>query len=146
MAERTATAIWNGTLFEGSGTVTSGTGVLQDQKVTWAARTEDPAGMTSPEELIAAAHSACYAMALSNVLAENGTPAERLEISSTVGFGPNPAGGMKVTHSALKVNGSVPGIDQEAFSRLAREGEQGCPVSNALRNNIEITVDATLQN
>jgi lipoyl-dependent peroxiredoxin len=146
MAERTATAIWNGTLFEGSGTVTSGTGVLQDQKVTWTARTEDPAGMTSPEELIAAAHSSCYAMALSNVLAENGTPAERLEISSTVGFGPNPAGGMKVTHSALTVNGSVPGIDQETFSRLAKEGEQGCPVSNALRNNIEITVDATLQN
>ncbi|CAN5704084.1 OsmC family peroxiredoxin [soil metagenome] len=144
MAERTATARWSGTLFEGSGTVSAGTGVLSDQKVTWAARTEEPEGMTSPEELIAAAHASCYAMAFSNVLAENGTPPESLEVTAKVGFGPKEGGGMKVTHSRLSVKGAVPGIDAGAFSKLAKEGEQGCPVSNALRNNVEITVEASL--
>lgn len=144
MAERTATAHWSGTLFEGSGTVSSGTGVLSDQQVTWAARTEDPAGMTSPEELIAAAHASCYAMAFSNVLAENGTPADSLEVTANVGFGPKEGGGMMVTHSKLNVNGSVPGLDAETFSKLAEEGEKGCPVSNALRNNVEISLESTL--
>jgi osmotically inducible protein OsmC len=145
MAERTATAIWSGNLTEGSGTVSSGTGVLSDQKVTWAARTEDPAGMTSPEELIAAAHASCYAMAFSNVLNGNGTPPERLEVTAKVGFGPKPEGGMKVTYSKLSVKGRLPGLDAEAFQRLAREGEAGCPVSNALRNNVDIELNAELE-
>jgi osmotically inducible protein OsmC len=145
MAERTATAIWSGNLTEGSGTVSSGTGVLSDQKVTWAARTEDPAAMTSPEELIAAAHASCYAMAFSNVLNGNGTPPERLEVTAKVGFGPKPEGGMKVTYSKLSVKGRLPGLDAEAFQRLAREGEAGCPVSNALRNNVDIELNAELE-
>lgn len=143
MAERTANAVWSGTLFEGSGTVNTGTGILKDQKVTWAARTEDPAGMTSPEELIAAAHASCYAMAFSNVLASNGTPAEKLDVTATVGFGPK-GDGMGVTHSNLKVVGTVPGLSAEDFQRLAKEGEAGCPVSNALRNNVSIALDAEL--
>jgi osmotically inducible protein OsmC len=144
MAERNATAKWSGTLFEGKGTVSTGTGVLSNQNVTWAARTEDPEGMTSPEELIAAAHSSCYAMAFSNVLAENGTPAESLEVTANVGFGPKPGGGMMVTHSKLTVKGSVPGVDAATFDKLAKEGEAGCPVSNALRNNVEITLESSL--
>ncbi len=144
MTERHATATWHGGLTEGKGTVTSGTGVLTDQNVTWAARTEDPVGMTSPEELIAAAHATCYAMAFSYVLQNNGTPPEELEVTSAVGFGPKPSGGMQVTHSKLTVRGKVPGLDAEAFSKLAVEGEQSCPVSNAMRNNVEITVEATL--
>src|SRR5680860_1013376 len=130
MAERSATAQWSGTLTEGNGTVSSGTEVLSAQKVTWAARTEDPAGMTSPEELIAAAHASCYAMAFSNVLAENGTPANSLDVTAKVGFGPKEGGGMMVTHSKLSVKGSVPDLDAETFSKLAEEGEKGCPVSN----------------
>ncbi|MGE3797549.1 MAG: OsmC family peroxiredoxin [Thermomicrobiales bacterium] len=145
MVERTAVAAWQGTLFEGKGTVSTGTtGVLKDQPVTWAARTAEPEGMTSPEELIAAAHAACYAMALSNVLAQNETPAETLEISATVGFGPKTGGGMEVKHSRLKVVGTVPGLNAQQFSELASKGESGCPVSNALRNNVEITVEAEL--
>ena len=144
MAERTATAVWSGSLTGGSGTVSSGTGVISEQKVTWAARTEDPAGMTSPEELIAAAHASCYAMAFSNVLNGNGTPPERLEVTATVGFGPKQGGGMKVTHSNLKVVGKVPGLSADEFSKLAAEGEAGCPVSNALRGNVDIGLESSL--
>ena len=145
MAERTATAVWQGGLADGSGSFDVGSGAIPHQAVTWASRTEDPAGRTSPEELIAAAHASCYAMAFSNALQSAGHTAERLEVTSQVGFGPKPGGGMQVTHSNLTVRGRVPGLDQAAFADLAREGEQGCPVSNALRNNVEITLDATLE-
>jgi lipoyl-dependent peroxiredoxin len=145
MAERQATAVWNGDLIHGSGEISSGTGVLSNQPVTWAARTEDPQGMTSPEELIAAAHASCYAMALSHTLATDGHAPTSLEVTAKVGFGPNPDGGMKVTYSHLSVHGKVPGLDQAGFADEAKKGEQGCPVSNALRNNVEITVEATLE-
>jgi osmotically inducible protein OsmC len=144
--ERTATTVWQGDLMSGSGTVTSGTGVLQDQAVTWAARTEDPGGKTSPEELIAAAHAACYAMAFSHALAGMGSPAERLEVTATVGFGPKTGGGgFEVKYSNLAVKGKVPGMDQATFEDAAKQGEAGCPVSNALRNNIVINLQATLE-
>ena len=144
MVERTATVNWTGNLFQGKGNVTSGTGVLSSQPVTWAARTAEPEGMTSPEELIAAAHASCYAMAFSNVLDGNGTPPESLDVTATVGFGPKDGGGMEVKHSKLQVVGKVPGLSADDFSRLAAEGELGCPVSNALRNNVAITVEAKL--
>jgi osmotically inducible protein OsmC len=145
MAERKATTIWEGSLAEGKGTVDAGSGAFSSQEVSWATRTGDDHGKTSPEELMAAAHASCYAMAFSHVLGGAGHTVERLEVTSEVGFGPNPAGGMKVTHSHLTVKGRVPGIDQATFSDLARTGEQNCPVSNALRNNLEITVNATLE-
>lgn len=144
MVEKTASAVWNGTLVEGNGSFSLESGVLADSPLTWAARTGAGSGKTSPEELIAAAHASCYAMAFSHMLANAGTPAERLDVSSSVGFGPNPGGGMKVTHSHLTVKGKVAGLDQSAFAEAAKTAEQACPVSNALRNNIEITVEATL--
>jgi osmotically inducible protein OsmC len=145
MAEREATAVWEGDLIGGQGTVSAGSGVLVDSPVTWKARTEDAEGKTSPEEMIAVAHAACYAMAFSHTLASNGTPPERLEVTAKVGFGPKPGGGMMVTHSNLSVKGRVPGLDQAGFAEQAAKGEQGCPISNALRNNIAINLEATLE-
>jgi osmotically inducible protein OsmC len=142
MAEKTASAVWNGNLTEGSGEVSTASHVLNDVGLTWKARTSDN-NETSPEELIAAAHAACYAMALSNALATAGTPAKKIAVTATVGFNVG-AGGAKITHSKLKVTGTVPGLDQAGFEKAAREGEKGCPVSNALRNNVDISVDATL--
>jgi osmotically inducible protein OsmC len=107
-------------------------------------RTGDSTAEASPEELIAAAHAACYAMAFSHHLSSNGNTPQSLEVTSKVGFGPKPGGGMQVTHSHLTVKGNVSGMDQAAFAAAAKEAEAGCPVSNALRNNLEITVDATL--
>jgi osmotically inducible protein OsmC len=144
MAERQATAVWEGNLTEGKGNVTSGTNVLKDQAVTWKARTEEPGGMTSPEELIAAAHASCYAMAFSHTLTGMGRTPQRLEVTAKVGFEPKPGGGMMVSYSNLTVRGRVPGMDQAAFQEAARKGDEGCPVSNALRNNVRIDVDAKL--
>ena len=145
MAERSATTIWEGGLMQGSGTFTVASGAFGPQDVSWARRTEEPEGATSPEELIAAAHAACYAMAFSHVLDNNGTPPQRLEVTSKVGFGPiEGGGGMEVKYSKLSVKGKVDGVNAEQFVELAKAGEAGCPVSNALRNNIAIEVEATL--
>jgi osmotically inducible protein OsmC len=100
--------------------------------------------MTSPEELLAASHAACYAMAFSNSLNKAGTPATSLDVTATATFGPKEGGGMKVSNMDLSVEGDVPGLDQAAFEQAAREGEEGCPISNALRGNVEISVSATL--
>jgi osmotically inducible protein OsmC len=145
MTERQATATWEGDLQSGNGTVSTGTGVLTDQPVTWKARTEDPDGLTSPEELIAAAHAACYAMAFAHTLSTDGHQPQSLNVTAKVGFGPKPGGGMMVTYSRLSVRGKVPGLDQAGFEEEAKKGEQGCPISNALRNNVEISVEATLE-
>jgi osmotically inducible protein OsmC len=119
--------------------VPSGTfGPLQ---VSWAARTEEPGGKTSPEELIAAAHASCFAMQLSNMLAKAGTPPEQLNTSATVTFVP----GTGITKSALTVVGKVPGMDEAAFRATADEAKETCPVSNALKGNVELTLDASLQ-
>ena len=104
-----------------------------------------PDGKTSPEELLAAAHATCYAMAFSHFLAQAGNPPERLHVTSTVSLDPKEGGGVVVTRSALEVNGVVPGYDQEGFQRAAEEAEKGCPISNAIRGNLEITVKATLE-
>jgi osmotically inducible protein OsmC len=119
-------------------------GLFTEAPVTWAARTEEPDGMTSPEELLAAAHAACYCMALSNALAEGGTPARSLDVTATATFSPKEGGGMEVSAMQLEVQGDVPGLDQPAFERAAGEGEAGCPISNAIRNNVDIGLKATL--
>jgi lipoyl-dependent peroxiredoxin len=142
MADRTAQATWQGSLLEGGGTIDSvSSGAFGPLEVTWAARTEDPGGKTSPEELIAAAHAACYAMAFSNVLANAGTPPERLSTSATVTFVP----GEGITRVAVRVRGRVPGIDTATFKERAEEGHDACPVSNALKSVPEITLDAELE-
>lgn len=143
MVEKSATAKWTGNLTEGSGTFSVESGVIRESAVSWASRTNEAKGQTSPEELIAAAHAACYAMAFSHYLTTNHSAPESLEVTAKVGFGDNPAGGKKVTHSRLSVKGRVPGMDAASFSDAAAKAEGQCPVSNALRNNIEITVDAS---
>ena len=145
MAERTATTTWEGDLPKGQGTVSVSSGAIGDFPVTWASRSEKRSeGKTSPEELIAAAHSSCFSMALSNVLAQGGHPPDSLEVSSTVVFD-MVDGAPKVTESRITVHGRVPGIDEAGFQEAVRTAEQGCPVSNALRGNLEMPVDAALE-
>jgi osmotically inducible protein OsmC len=140
-ADRRADVVWEGSLMEGSGTVVkTGSGVLPELPVTWASRTESPGGRTSPEELIAAAHASCFAMALSHALAQAGNPPERLETSATVTFVP----GTGITKSALTVTGTVPGLDEPAFREAAEGAKEDCPVSGALKGNVELTLDARL--
>jgi lipoyl-dependent peroxiredoxin len=144
MAESRASAVWEGNLAEGSGRVSADTGLFTDAPLTWAARTSRPDPKTSPEELLAAAHAACYAMAFSHALAEAGSPAERVSVSAVCHFTPLEGGGFSVSRMDLDVQGTVPGLDQAAFERLAEQGDAGCPVSNALRGNVEIAITATL--
>jgi osmotically inducible protein OsmC len=141
MADRTAHVTWSGALMDGSGTITSvGSGAFGPLDVTWKARAEDSGGLTSPEELVAAAHAACFSMALSHGLAEAGTPPERLEVDATITFVP----GTGITKSALTVRGSVPGIDEAAFVEAAEGAKENCPVSKALASVPEISLDASL--
>ena len=109
--------------------------------VTWASRTERPDGKTSPEWLIAAAHGSCFAMALSNVLDQGGTPPERLEITATCTFDVD---NVKVSSVDLDIRGRVPGIDAEGFRAAVEQADEGCPVSNALRGNVDIQLNASL--
>jgi lipoyl-dependent peroxiredoxin len=141
MADRKATAKWEGDLFEGSGTVTAATtGLFSDAPVTWAARTEDAGGRTSPEELLAAAHAACFCMALSNELSQRGNRPARLAVEAVCTFKP----GQGVTTMRLTVTAEVPGADEAAFQEGLSAAEASCPVSNALRNNVDIQVDGRL--
>jgi len=143
-AQRTAEAVWEGSLAQGTGEVTlTSSGAAGPLPVTWASRTSRSEGKTSPEELVAAAHASCYCMALSNILGEAGTPPERLEASATVTFA-QVEGGFKVASSALKVKGTVPGIDAAAFRDAANKAKDGCPISGALKGNVELSVDASL--
>jgi len=134
-----ATTAWKGSLADGQGTVTlvsSGTGTFD---VNWKARSEGSSSTTTPEELIAAAHSSCFSMALSHELAQNGTPPESIDTTASVTFKP----GTGITGSHLNVNAVVPGIEPEDFERIAQAAKAGCPVSQALAG-IEITLEATL--
>jgi osmotically inducible protein OsmC len=141
-AERRANVVWKGNLFRGSGTIDlASSEAVQGLPVTWASRTERPDGKTSPEELIAAAHASCFAMAFSNTLAEQGNEPEELNISAVCTFD---ADQLKVTSSVLDVRGKVSGLDAEGFQNAAEQAEQGCPVSNALRGNVDIQVNASL--
>jgi osmotically inducible protein OsmC len=141
-AERTATTVWEGDLAHGNGILSLTSGATDDLPVTWASRTERSAGKTSPEELIAAAHASCFSMALSHGLAESGHPPDRLEVSATVTLSLD--GGPKVTSSHLTVRGTVPGLDADGFAEAAKGAADGCPISGALKGNLEITVDAQL--
>jgi osmotically inducible protein OsmC len=137
--KRNANTHWEGTLFEGSGTVelaSSGRGTFD---VTWASRAEEANGKTSPEELIAAAHSSCYSMQLSNTLAKAGTPPTSLDTSAAVTFQP----GEGITAIALTVRGNVPGISAEDFEAAAQDAKVNCPVSKALAATA-ISLDAAL--
>jgi lipoyl-dependent peroxiredoxin len=142
-AVRTATVTWNGDLASGEGSVTAGSGIFTDIPVSWPSRIE-PQGPTSPEELLAAAHAACYAMAFSGVLARRDTPPEHLHVEAEVTFDKSDDG-WGVTSSRLTVLGHVAGISPADFEAAAQEAKDGCPISSALKGNLEITVDATLE-
>ena len=141
-AERTAEATWSGDLMGGSGTIESvGSGAFGPLAVTWAARAEpESGGRTSPEELIAAAHATCFSMALAHGLAQAGTPPESLSTVARVTFVP----GTGITRSELVVEGTVSGLDEEGLRRAAEDAKDNCPVSQALRGNVELAVTARL--
>ena len=139
--DRRGEVTWRGDLMSGSGTIEEVTsGALPSLDVSWASRAESPDGKTSPEELIAAAHAACFAMALSHGLAQAGTPPTSLATAATVTFVP----GTGITKSALEVRGEVPGVDDAAFREAADQAKENCPVSQALKGNVELTLDAQL--
>jgi osmotically inducible protein OsmC len=141
-AERTAEASWSGDLLGGSGTIESvGSGSLGPLPVTWASRAEpESGGRTSPEELIAAAHSACFSMALANILAKAGSAPESLSTVARVTFVP----GTGITRSELVVEGTVRGLDEAEFVGAANDAKDNCPVSQALKGNVELAVTARL--
>jgi osmotically inducible protein OsmC len=144
-AEREASVVWQGDLLSGSGTIDTVTsGAFGGLPVSWASRTEEANGQTSPEELLAAAHAACFSMALSHELTGRGSDPERLEVSARVGFDPKVGGGFEVSFSRLTVRGQVPGMDMAVFEQAAHEASEGCPISQALKGNVEITVLPTL--
>jgi lipoyl-dependent peroxiredoxin len=139
--DRNAKVTWTGSLMEGSGRIEGvGSGAFGPLDVTWASRAEEPAGRTSPEELIAAAWAACFSMALSHALAGAGTPPERLETSATVTFQP----GEGIVKGAIEVVGTVPGIDRDGFVEQAEGAVKNCPVSKALTGIPEMTLATTL--
>ena len=131
---------WEGNLFEGSGVTSVDTGATGDLNVTWQARAEEHGSTTSPEELIAAAHSACYSMAFSNALDQNETPPQSLDVTATATFVP----GTGITTMVLDVEGRVDGISEETFLELAESAKNGCPVSQALAGNVDISLNARL--
>ncbi|MFH1474841.1 MAG: OsmC family peroxiredoxin [Chloroflexota bacterium] len=144
-ATRTAEVSWNGSLAEGKGSIDYVTsGAFTRLPVTWASRTETSDGRTSPEELVAAAHASCYAMAFSGGLGRNGTPPTSLRVVATVTFD-KVESGWKVISSALTVRGNVPGLDAATFARLAEAAKDGCPISGALKGNVALSVEATLE-
>lgn len=137
----TARAHWEGTLFEGRGTATLESGVAGPLAVDWKSRAEEPGqNTTTPEELIAAAHAACFSMAFSNALAKNDTPATTLDVTATATF----VAGEGITSMELAVNGAVEGIDGDQFAELAENAKENCPVSKALAGNVPISVTAKL--
>lgn len=144
--KRTAKAVWSGTLAEGKGTVgAESSKTFRDLGVTWKARTEDEhGGKTSPEELLAAAHAACFSMALAHGLAQDGKTPETLEVTATVAFSPKQGGGFKVDTSHIQVRGKVAGLDAAGFEKAAQAAGEGCPVSGAIKGNVAVTVEATL--
>jgi lipoyl-dependent peroxiredoxin len=143
IATRNAQVTWDGSLARGSGVLSSGSHALRDLPVTWAARTEAPEGKTSPEELIAAAHATCFTMALALVLGEAGTPPERLTTSADCILA-EVDGMPRITDLALRVRADVESLDEAAFNDAVAKAAALCPVSNALRGNVAISMDAAL--
>ena len=145
-AVRQANVTWSGDLASGKGYVAAASsGAFKQLEVSWPRRSEpDAQGKTSPEELLAASHAACYAMALSNELGKGGTPPESLDVTATVTFD-RVGGGFKVVSSALEVQGRVPNADGDTFQKAAETAKDGCPISQALKGNVELSVKATLE-
>lgn len=135
-----ASAVWEGNVSQGAGRVAVASGAFPEQVVTLSSRTEGEEKRTNPEELIAAAHAVCYAMAFSAALTRNETPPERLEVSAVCSLDRIDQG-LKITAMELTVKGSVPGIDASEFRRFAEAAEQACPVSNAIRGNVDIRLN-----
>jgi osmotically inducible protein OsmC len=143
---RRADATWGGDLLSGHGTVTAATtGVFSDLPTTWASRIGEPAGVTSPEELLAAAHASCFSMAISNELAKAGTPPTSVSVSVAVA-GDKLESGWTVLSSAITVRAVVPGATDASFREAAEKAKDGCPISKALKGNVELSVEATLEN
>lgn len=143
-AIRTADVTWQGDLLTGSGSLDRvGSGAISSQPISWAVRTEASGGRTSPEELLAAAHASCFAMAFSNGLAKAGHAPVRLSVGATVTFDKTEAG-WRVASSALRVEGVVPGMAAAEFARLAEAAKDGCPISQALKGNVALSVTAAL--
>ena len=141
---RFAEVAWKGDLLSGSGSINYvSSGAFTRLPVTWASRTEAHDGRTSPEELIASEHASCFSMAFSSRLAKNGTPATSLDVKAVITFDKGEAG-WKIARSDLTVRGVVPGIDEAAFVALADDAKANCPVSQALKGNVELHVVATL--
>jgi osmotically inducible protein OsmC len=143
-ATREARAVWNGDLLSGEGTVSGATGKFSDLPLAWSSRTEGPAGRTSPEELLAAAHASCFAMAFSADLGRAGMPPRRLEVSSRVTFD-KVADKWTVVSSELNVTGDVSGADAAKFAQVAEGAKENCPISRALKGNVKLTVRANLK-
>jgi osmotically inducible protein OsmC len=139
IARREAETLWEGPLASGSGTLTSASGAFEQLAVTWASRTERADGRTSPEELIAAAHATCFAMALALVLGENETPPERLAVNAVCTLD-EVGGAPRISELELTVRAQVPGLDADVLERIVGQAADLCPVSNALRGNVEINV------
>ena len=139
IARREAKIVWDGALARGTGTLTSGSGALDELAVTWASRTERPDGRTSPEELIAAAHASCFAMALALVLGENKTPPDRMRVSAGCTLD-EVEGAPRITTVELSVQAQVPGLDATELERTVARAAELCPVSNALHGNVEVNV------
>jgi osmotically inducible protein OsmC len=141
---RRAQAHWSGDLLSGSGTVSSASSrIIADQAITWRARTEASEGKTSPEELLAAAHAACYSMAVSHQLATAGFPAQRVDVSVEVSADKTDAG-WTVQTSHIVLRAVVPGIDAATFAEKAAAAKDGCPISRAISGNVAISLDASL--
>ncbi len=141
--DSTARTRWEGDLASGAGTTTLASGAAGPMQVTWKARTEDHGGLTSPEELIAAAHASCFSMALAAGLARNGTPPESLDTEATATFDQTDSG-WALVRMRITVRGRVPGLDEDGFRKAAEAAKDGCPVSKALKGNVEILLDAAL--
>jgi osmotically inducible protein OsmC len=146
MPTRTARTAWNGDLQTGSGQVELSSSKVGTYEVSFPKRAADDAdGTTSPEELVAAAHSACYAMSLSNGIAKAGGTPVALDVQADVTLGPDPNGGFRLTEIKLTVRGEVEGLDADAFQRAAEEAKAGCPISKALAGVDNITLDVALE-
>lgn len=145
MPTRTARTAWTGGLQQGSGQVEMSSSGVGTFEVSFPRRAADEAGgFTSPEELVAAAHSSCYAMSLSSIVAKAGGTPIALDVQADVTVGPDPAGGLRLTGIKLTVRGEVEGLDAEGFAKAAAEAKAGCPISKAL-TGVEITLDAALE-
>jgi lipoyl-dependent peroxiredoxin len=144
VATREAEIVWEGPLASGAGTLSSGSGALGKLPVTWASRTERPDGKTSPEELIAAAHASCFAMALSLMLGENHTPPERLTVSAKCTLD-EVNGAPRITTVELAIRARVSGLEQAGFEQAVERAAELCPVSNALRDNVVIALRSELE-